>query len=62
MSVAGIVLAIIAIILSGCSDPSLEKALQQEQQMYCDMVKIGIESDGEYGWNDYNHNYSEVCK
>ncbi len=30
--------------------------------MYCQMVKAGIESNGDYGWGDYNQNYDEVCR
>ncbi len=30
--------------------------------MYCQMVKAGIESNGDYGWGDYNGNYDKVCK
>ena len=62
MSVAGIVLAIIAVILSGCSDPTLERELQAQQDRYCDMVERHIESGGEYGHPDYNRNFKEVCK
>ena len=29
---------------------------------YCEMVKIGIDSDGENGWPDYKGNYSEICQ
>ena len=30
--------------------------------MYCQNVKANIESNGKYGWGDYNQNYHEVCK
>lgn len=54
MSTAGIVLALIAILLSGgCVDSSLEKELQAQQDHYCEMVGLHIESDGKYGWSDY---------
>ncbi len=61
MSAAGIVLAIIAIILSGCSDPSLEAQLQQEQQLYCEMVQMYKDTGGENGWPDYKRNFGRVC-
>jgi len=62
MSVAGIVLAIIAIILSGCTDAHLEQELQNEQEHYCEMVQLRIDSSGEYGWADYKGIFDEQCK
>tara|TARA_R110000868_G_C10972546_1_gene770364 strand:- start:20967 stop:21182 length:216 start_codon:yes stop_codon:yes gene_type:complete len=32
-----------------------------EKDQYCEMVKIGIESGGEFGWKDFKHNYKERC-
>ena len=61
MSVAGIVLAILALIFSGCADPALEKELQAQQDHYCDMVRLHVESNGEYGWVDYKGDYEEKC-
>jgi hypothetical protein len=34
----------------------------RQQQLYCDMVKTFEESDGMYGWPDYNNNKKEVCE
>ena len=34
----------------------------RQQQLYCDMVKTFEESDGMYGWPDYNNNAKEVCE
>lgn len=62
MSTVGIILAIIAVILSGCSDPALERELQAQQDHYCEMVRLHVESNGEYGYPDYQRNYKEVCK
>lgn len=62
MSTAGIVLALIAILLSGgCVDSSLEKELQAQQDHYCDMVRLYVESDGKYGWFDYKQIYEGHC-
>lgn len=34
----------------------------RQQQLYCDMYKIFLESNGEYGWPDYNSNAAEICE
>lgn len=31
------------------------------QQEYCEMVKLGLDSFGQYGWPDFNKNYLKVC-
>ena len=62
MSTASIVFAIIVIILSGCVDSNLEKELRAQQEHYCDMVRLHVESEGEYGWSDHKRNFEEVCK
>jgi len=33
-----------------------------EQQNYCEMVDIWNDTQGEYGWPDYNDNFNEVCE
>lgn len=35
---------------------------KSKQSMYCQMVKANIESGGEYGWPDFNKNYSDQCE
>jgi hypothetical protein len=32
-----------------------------QQIRYCEMVSAWQETDGEYGWPDYNDNFDEVC-
>jgi hypothetical protein len=32
-----------------------------EQHNYCEMVDIWNDTEGEYGWPDYNDNFDEVC-
>jgi len=61
MSTATVVLAILAIIFTGCSDPQLEKELRLQDEQYCEMVKLWRDTDGQNGWADYNGNYEEVC-
>jgi len=33
-----------------------------EEAQYCEMVDVWQDTDGEYGWPDYNRNFDEVCK
>lgn len=51
----GITLGLVA-WLSNTEEPTAQ------QQNYCEMVGIWNDTEGEYGWPDYNHNYDEVCK
>lgn len=62
MSLEGLILTIIIIILSGCSNGTLEADLKREQELYCDMVTTYKETDGEYGWADYKGIYQKVCE
>ena len=34
----------------------------RQEQLYCDMFRIYQESNGEYGWPDYNKNAKEICE
>lgn len=36
--------------------------LSQEQRLYCEMVQIHKESNGNYGWPDFRSDANEVCK
>ena len=36
--------------------------LSQEQRLYCEMVQIHRESNGNYGWPDFRANADEACK
>lgn len=38
-----------------------EEPMPDEVQ-YCEMVDTWNETDGEYGWPDYNENFDEVCE
>jgi len=35
---------------------------EQQRQLYCNMYAIFQESNGEYGWPDYNSNAAEICE
>lgn len=56
---AGIVIVIIALLITNEMDYQETKA---QQSMYCQMVKANIESGGKYGWTDFNKNYSDQCE
>ena len=50
-------------LLAACVAGTMEYGDEERQQvLYCDMVKIFMESDGMYGWPDYNNNAKEVCE
>ena len=36
--------------------------LSQEQRLYCEMVQIHKESNGNYGWPDFKGVAEEVCE
>ena len=50
-------------LLAACVAGTMEYGDAERQQvLYCDMVKTFEESDGMYGWPDYNNNKKEVCE
>lgn len=50
-------------LLAACVAGTMEYGDEERQQvLYCDMVKIFEQSDGMYGWPDYNNNAKEVCE
>ena len=50
-------------LLAACVAGTMEYGDEERQQvLYCDMVKIYQESDGMYGWPDYNNNATEICE
>lgn len=49
-------------LLAACVAGTMEYGDEERQQvLYCDMVKIFQESNGTYGWPDYNLNAKEIC-
>ncbi len=51
--------SIVAFLITNEIDYQEDKA---KQSMYCQMVKANVESGGEYGWPDFNKNYSDQCE
>ena len=50
-------------VLAACVVGTMEYGDEERQQvLYCDMVQIYQESDGMYGWPDYNNNAKEICE
>ena len=50
-------------LLAACVAGTMEYGDEERQQkLYCDMVKIFQESNGTYGWPDYNLNAKEICE
>lgn len=47
------------VVLLGMTKRGEVEAAQAE---YCSMVEIGIETDGEYGWPDFQHRYEDDCQ
>lgn len=36
--------------------------IQAEQNEYCAMVQLYLDTEGEYGWPDYTGNFENKCK
>ena len=50
-------------IMTACAVSAIDYDDENRQQkLYCDMYKIFLESNGEYGWPDYNSNAAEICE
>jgi hypothetical protein len=49
------------VVLVNLPDPQPDD-LEQQQALYCEMVKTFKETQGQYGWPDYRGNAAEVCK
>lgn len=52
---------LVVLILAGFAGASDLEDAQQQEQAYCENVTEWYNTDGEYGWPDYNENYSTVC-
>lgn len=55
-SCAGLI-ALTALVMDISADD-----LQQQQELYCQMVAIHKDTGGEYGWPDYKHIAEEACQ
>jgi hypothetical protein len=50
-------------LLAACVAGTMEYGdAERQQKLYCDMYKIFQESNGMYGWPDYNLNAKEICE
>lgn len=59
--IIGGVLTLIMIVLFVMNQDTVTDEEKQES-LYCEMVNTFIETDGKYGWPDYNGNYNKICK
>lgn len=56
------VLAVVFIALAGLALSGFkDDALALEQAQYCRMVHTHQQTDGTYGWPDYDNAYAEAC-
>jgi hypothetical protein len=56
------IMALIAIIIIPCTTYLfVTDEPNADTRLYCEMNDVRIESNGEFGWPDYNRNYDEVC-
>lgn len=55
--VAAVLIAMFA-LLAATSEG--EAAATDEE--YCDMVQLGMDTDGEYGWPDFQHRFKRDCQ
>lgn len=42
--------------------PDAERELQAQEELYCEMVQLSIDTDGDLGWPDYENKFSRVCE
>jgi len=57
----GVLLTVFVICVWAIASDGDYEAELRNQQHYCEMVNLHIESDGENGWPDYRGYYWEVC-
>jgi len=50
---------IVAILIAIAPDGKQERIAQQA--LYCEMVALSIETDGELGWPDFRNRYTKDC-
>jgi len=54
-----LVIATFTLILLVVPEAREERISQQE--LYCEMVALSIETNGEFGWPDFRNAYRKVC-
>ena len=62
MRILGVMTLVGAIIYTLDDATTNGDELTQEQSLYCEMVQIHKESNGNYGWPDFKGIAEEVCK
>lgn len=63
LSDAGCMGVVTLFLFVACVAGTMEYGDEERQQvLYCDMVHIYTESDGMYGWPDYNNNAKDICE
>ena len=55
------ILAILSLAILSWISHDLYSHESEQQARYCQMVDAWLDSDGEFGWPDYNDNFDEVC-
>lgn len=59
----GVVGSFLAVaFLTGIAGLDSHDDLQQQQDLYCEMVAIHKDTGGQYGWPDYKRIAERVCK
>jgi len=56
---ATIGLALVLLVLLVASSDNAE--MQVQEQQYCEMVELFIQTNGREGWPDYNESYKTSC-
>jgi len=54
-----LVIAMFTLVLLIIPEKREERISQQE--LYCEMVALSIETNGEFGWPDFRNAYRKVC-
>ena len=54
-------LAIATLILVLLVVPEEREERISQQELYCEMVALSIETNGDLGWPDFRNSYRKVC-
>lgn len=57
-----IITLVTLLFMTSCLYLSQYDDITSQERLYCDMVKIFNESNGQYGWPDYQGNAQKLCK
>ena len=53
--------ALAALILAVAMLPDASREIQAQEDLYCEMVQLSIDTQGELGWPDYENKFKKVC-